>query len=193
MGPARITSTIIVLLSLIRPGDDRYGKNIQIEYDFLNRRRGSLNIIAFKLYIGEWKKEKHKGLDYDRVIVVHDCKCKGKEKVKKFFSDIAGRSAYPYKEISYALPDPYIERWYLADTKALKEAIKLKKEPSKLGYVHDKKRPDFYKNEINRITSESEMELPWVASEYGDKIAEKLDLQAVGKVDKNFKEFIESL
>lgn len=159
----------------------------------LCERGGSLINTRFKEYMSDWGKQREKGLEYDLIVVVHDCNCKGKEDIKKKFQPKARKAQYPEDRICYAVPDPYIERWYLADTQGFKKAIEGQHAPDKQPYVHNKNQKSFYKDKVEETIKSNEIQSALTGAEYGDRIAEFIDLETVGEVDQNFKEFIESL
>ncbi|MFO8058627.1 MAG: hypothetical protein R6V10_15180 [bacterium] len=132
-------------------------------------------------------------MPYDALVVGHDCNCKGKEKIKKKFSKPAQMAGYPEDRIIYALPDPYIERWYLADPRALLETIEGSESPGEIPYVHKKGKQTFYKDKMDETLQKNGIRSPLAGAELGDQIAERVDIGKLGNVDPNFKDFHEAI
>jgi hypothetical protein len=172
---------------------ERFSGGVRLKEDILNRQGGSVIENRFRAYMSKWKKKQDKDLEYDLIIVVRDQNCRGKAKTLKVFHDGSRRAEYPEHAIAYALPDPYIERWYLADPEGFRAAVKGRQAPDQLGYHHDKKHKDYYKDQVVAILQKNDITSLQAGAEYGDLIAQNINIQKVGSVDENFRDFIQSL
>lgn len=110
----------------------------------------------------------------DAIIVVVDANCKGYNERKRAMHGIV--ASYPAFEplISYAIPDPHIERWMLADPQAFRTvfgrgctvpAVKCAK--------------DEYKRLLREEIRQSGIEAPLGGEEYAEDIVQAMDLAHV--------------
>jgi hypothetical protein len=167
-------------------------RGINFEIDTICSGGGSKVIGKFKDYMATFRKSKS-ALSHDLLIIVHDCNCKGKLKVQEPFIKEAKKSRFPEDIICFFLPDPYIQRWYLADGRAFLSAINGNVPPKTYGYIHDKRRKDYYKNVLDEELKRNDILSPLIGAEYGSQIADLIDFQAMGTVDTNFPEAVECI
>jgi hypothetical protein len=110
----------------------------------------------------------------DAVIVVVDANCKGYNERKNLMDGVIVR--YPQFEqiVSYAIPDPHIERWMLADPRAFQTvfgrgctvpAVKCAKGE--------------YKRLLREEIRQSGIEAPLGGEEYAEDIVKAMDLAQV--------------
>jgi len=161
---------------------------IEVYGDNLSSRGGSIirtNFIEFMKSSSEGRAGQ-----YDLVLVVHDANCHTVPKVKNEFISIARRFNYPNEDIVFAIPDPYIERWYLADPKGFAKGIKGKKVPALPGYFHDKSQRHYYKDRLVEALRANLIGSSIGGAEFGFDIAQEIDIKKAGKVDPNFAKFI---
>lgn len=99
-------------------------------------------------------------------------------------------SQHPAGEIVLAIPDPHVERWYLADPGAIGRALGVSGSVAPPDQKCDKNR---YKTLLNQAFAELG-ELPAAGGiEYGDRIAEEIDLNRVRQTDQQLTDFIDNL
>ncbi len=154
----------------------KYGDDLQVEGDIFCESGGSKEINSFRAFLKEWKKDSDISLPYHSLVIGHDCNCKGKETIKKKFSKPASKAGYPEDRIIYALPDPYIERWYLADPRAFLETIEGNEPPGEIPYVHKKGKQTFYKDKMQETLWKNGIGSSLAGAELGDRIAELVDI-----------------
>ena len=89
------------------------------------------------------------------------------------------------------MPDPHIERWYLCDHQALRQALSssIKPKPS----PKNKCGRDWYKTEYHRLLKEAEILIIVNEYEYAEAIVENLDLYEAGKKEPSLGQFLDSL
>lgn len=128
-------------------------------------------------------------LDLDLLVVAIDGNCKSYQKVRKEIHKMVQRSRC-HIPVVCAIPDPHIERWYLADEEALKQVLNIQSVSSLPPYKCERGR---YKRALRQTVQNVGIIPPLGGIEYGADIANTLDFYKVGKVDAGFKHFIDDL
>jgi len=123
------------------------------------------------------------------LIVAIDGDCHGYRERRDEIRAIVEQSGYPGPVIC-AVPDPHIERWYLADPHGLQQVLEVGSIPKVPAYKCERGR---YKQALREAIRQTGIAPPLGGLEYGSDIAETLDLYAVGKVDVGFKHFVDEL
>jgi hypothetical protein len=124
----------------------------------------------------------------DHLIVVVDANCKGYNERKTMMADVVGQ--YPEFQgiVSYAIPDPHIERWMLVDPRAFQKvfgrgctlpAIKCKK--------------DEYKKLLRNEIHESGVEAPLGGQEFAEDVVSAMDLNLAEGSEPSFGLFLKAL
>ncbi|MCW5976873.1 MAG: DUF4276 family protein [Bryobacteraceae bacterium] len=124
----------------------------------------------------------------DAVIVVADANCEGYNARRDLMYD--GLHRYPQFEqlVSYAIPDPHIERWMLADPRAFQAvfgrgcttpAVKCAK--------------DEYKRQLRKEIRDSGIEAPLGGQEFAEDIVMAMDLGHVEKHEDSLGRFLQDL
>ena len=91
----------------------------------------------------------------------------------------------------FAVPDPHIERWYLADQRAFNEAVGPAAAPEMPRYKCEQ---DFYKQLLLDRFAAANVSTLSVGPEFGRPIADKIDFKALERADrKGFKKFTDDL
>ena len=160
---------------------------IQLE-DILATKSGNYRTKLVN-FLRKWKKGQAEA--YDVIIMVHDANCKGTNSIRKRYQKYFDRYNYSLPVV-FAIPDPYIEYWYLLDSDAFIKAIEGDKYPKKLPYQCQKKTKRFYKTELAKAIMMNGIEPIRGGSEYGEKIAENIDYKKVSE-EKSIGFFIGSL
>lgn len=161
----------------------------KLSHNVRSARGGSRIISEFKNFIRDSKEPP--GTELDFLVVAIDGNCKGyQDRVKQLEKYI--KSNHPFKNrVVYAVPDPYIERWYIMDQKALKEGIGLHRAPD---FPAHKCKKDHYKQLLNKALKESDVNSLLSGAEYAEKIVENIeDLDSLGRQNAGFQTFVENL
>jgi len=123
------------------------------------------------------------------LVIAIDGDCRGYREVRDEIHTTVEQSGYA-GQVAYAVPDPHIERWYLADPRGLQRVLNIKTIPDVPTY---KCARDRYKRALRDAVRQVGVIAPLGGVEYGPDIAQALDLYAVGKADSGFKHFIDEL
>lgn len=130
-------------------------------------------------------------MPFDLLVVAIDGNCKGYSECKSQLAGYAITFKYPQPDrIVYAIPDPLIERWYLADPSAL--AITLGSQEVSTPSPACKER-QIYKDLIVQSIRSTGIEPQYRGAEYGERVVENMDLYKAGKNDASLKHFLEEL
>ena len=95
---------------------------------------------------------------------------------------------YFERVVVFCIPDPYIERWYCSDLNALKKIVGRRIEIKQPKYSNDK---SYYKILLRDVFKQIGSQLGGI--EYGDEIAQEINLDRLEKVNANFGKFIKDL
>ena len=131
-----------------------------------------------------------------RILLISlDGNCRGpNDRIKQVFKECP--SLRPLKtplldRLVFAVPDPHIERWYLADQRAFNEAVGSAAAPEMPRYKCEQ---DFYKQLLRDSFAAANISTWAAGHEFGRPIAEKIDFKALERVDrKGFKKFADDL
>lgn len=126
---------------------------------------------------------------YQILIVAVDSNCAKYPEVRKEIAAIVEKSNY-HSPVVLAIPNPYIERWYMMDPEAFKSAtgaIIVSKAPRR----HCKR--DKYKKIIREALLRAGIKPILGGAEYGEKVARQIDLYKAGKSDRSFGYFVRDL
>ena len=122
---------------------------------------------------------------FDILIIVQDADREGETGIKSRIRNLIGRTSYPRMTI-LAVPDPYIEAWYLADPssiQALTGSSTLIQIPQG---DFDKNR---YKNELSRAFPYA----PYGGIEYADEIVANMNLYRASQNVSSLRHLIDDL
>jgi len=126
---------------------------------------------------------------YQILIVAVDSNCAKYPEVRKEIAAIVEKSNY-HSPVVLAIPNPYIERWYMMDPEAFKSAtgaIIVSKAPRR----HCKR--DKYKKILQKALLRAGIKPILGGAEYGEKVARQIDLYIAGKSDRSFGYFVRDL
>jgi hypothetical protein len=123
------------------------------------------------------------------LVVAIDGNCQGYQEVRKAILAIVKQTKYP-GSVACAVPDPHIERWYLADPLGMQKILHADVALDVPAY---KCQRDRYKQALRRAVRQTGVVAPLGGVEYGPEIASVLNFYTVGKVDTGFKHFIDEL
>lgn len=151
----------------------RQEQRISVNARFLSSRGGLPRIhIEFKDFLRDLSREN--ASVPDAIIVVVDANCKGYNERKKAMQGVVANYSAFEQLISFAIPDPHIERWMLADPQAFRTvfgrgctvpAVKCAK--------------DEYKRLLREEIRQSGIEAPLGGEEYAEDIVQAMDLAHV--------------
>lgn len=158
-----------------------------IDYDLrVLSSRGGGSIRAYKEFIKGVKKRKTPAADV--LIVGSDGNCNGFVKRRTQLNDAV--KGVPYSTIITAIPDPHVERWYLLDSQALAGAAGV---PVRAVPPNAKCDKGHYKKLLKDAFAQHNLFPPLGGAEYGPRVAETMDLYAVGVADHALRDFIEQV
>jgi hypothetical protein len=89
-----------------------------------------------------------------------------------------------------AVPNPHVERWYIADPIGFQHAVAGATPPSVPRYKCERAR---YKTALSDALRDSGLEAPLGGAEYGAEIAQHIDLRRAGRDDSSLKHFVDDL
>ncbi len=121
----------------------------------------------------------------DILIIVQDADREGETEVKGRIRNLIERTGYPRATI-LAVPDPYIEAWYLADPTSV-QTFANPPIPLQVPLGHLNK--DAYKNELSRAFPFA----PYGGIEYADEIVANMDLYRASQNVSSLRHFIDEL
>ncbi len=126
----------------------------------------------------------------DILVVAIDANCRRYvERRKEILRYLQPEKAW---QVVCAIPDPHIERWYLGDPSAISKVFGLET-PLGVSLPRYKCDRDWYKNALRKAIENAGFIPQLGGAEYGQEIAEAMDLYQVGKEDRAFKHFIDDL
>lgn len=163
--------------------------SIHLAHDIRSARYGSKVIREFKRFLNDLRKSQE--FTPDLFVVVIDGNCKGYnqrlEQLKKFI-----KPTDSFRDrIVYAVPDPHIERWYLMDQRALKEATGLPQAPAMPPY---KCKKDHYKQVLRNALSQPPLRSLLGGVEFAEKIVDHMvNLETLGLQNAGFERLISDL
>jgi hypothetical protein len=155
----------------------------QCEYFVLSARGGG-SLKSLKQFLKDAKRRSH--LAADVLVVGSDANCKGFVSRRDLISHIAAKS--PFEIVIPAIPDPHIERWYLLDMQALRQASGVPIVGDVPAYKCDKHR---YKILLRDAFRESGIIPPMGGIEYGELVAANMDLYSACKLDAGLAAFVD--
>jgi len=150
-------------------------------------RGGGAALAALKRFLHDAVREQRH--PYRLLVVAIDGNCKGYRERRRSICSIVERSGYQ-GEVICAIPDPHIERWYLADPEALRQVLGCKVDFEVPAYKCER---DRYKQILRQVIQKTGVIPPLGGIEYGDDIAHALNFYHVCKTDQAFKHFMDAL
>lgn len=126
---------------------------------------------------------------YQILIVAIDSNCAKYTEVRKEIAAIVERSNY-HSPVVLAIPNPYIERWYVIDPEAFKAATGATV-VSKAPRRHCKR--DKYKRILREALLTAGIRPSLGGAEYGEEVAKRIDLYKAERTDNSFGYFARDL
>lgn len=161
----------------------------RLDHDVRSARGGSKVTTEFKRFLQDTEKSATVGMDF--LVVAVDGNCQGyEERVKRLKKCVKGN--HPFSEkVVYAVPDPYIERWYLMDQRAFKKGVGLEKAPPLPERNCEK---DYYKQLLRQALRDANINSLLGGVEYAERIVENIQrLESLNQQDAGFGVFVEDL
>ncbi|MCC7352742.1 MAG: DUF4276 family protein [Anaerolineae bacterium] len=177
------------LTSLVARVAQQIGLPAQVVHHEIRNATGGRGTVLSELgrFLRDVRRERDR--PYDLLVVAIDGNCHGYQERREEIRTFVARSQYPGLVV-YAVPDPHIERWYLADPHGFQQALETAIVPQVPAYKCERGR---YKQALRDAIRQTGIIAPLGGAEYGSDIASALDLYTVGKADTGFKHFIEEL
>lgn len=123
----------------------------------------------------------------DVLVVAIDGDCRGYREMREEIQRTVKQAEYP-GPVACAVPDPHMERWYLADPDAFQRVLSVR--PECPAYKCER---DRYKQALKEALRQAGIVAPLGGVEYGEEIAWSMDIFQVGKADRGFKHFVDDL
>gem|GEM_PF-191020 len=159
-----------------------------LSHDIRNATGGSGKSLAqFKRFLHEYAKGRESA--FDIIVVAIDGNCTGYTQKRSEITAIKEQTGYG-GQLVCAVPDPHIERWYLADGIACQKAIRSTAPPDCPAYKCEKGR---YKNALGEAIRSAGVITLLGGAEFGPQIVEEMDFYRAGQNDSSLKHFIEEL
>ena len=155
----------------------------QLECQVLHSRRGG-SVAAFAKFLKDAKKSRI--VSANLLVVGWDGNCKGFANRRDQI--LAKATGSPFAEVIAAVPDPHVERWYLLDIPALSNAAGVH---IALSQVPVKCEKNLYKTLLRQAFDNTEVTPPLGGIEYGERVAERMNLYAAAKQDHGLADFID--
>lgn len=124
---------------------------------------------------------------FDLLIVAIDGNCRGYVPIRDEVLAKVSQTGYA-GFVACAVPNPHIERWYIADPSALQQVLGVAPNAPRC-----KCERALYKNALRDAIRQAGIVAPLGGIEYGADIAAVLNLYAVGRSDAGFKHFLDTL
>jgi hypothetical protein len=123
------------------------------------------------------------------LVVVIDGNCVSYQTKRQQIEQVKERTGYP-GTLLCAVPDPHIERWYLADAEGFSRAIEVGEPPAPPTYKCERHR---YKQALRQAFREAGIQPQLGGAEYAGEIVAQMNLYRAGQADAALKHFIDDL
>lgn len=124
-------------------------------------------------------------LPFDVLVVAIDGNCSTYSAQRDEITRVVSQAEYPGL-FACAVPEPHVERWYIADPIGFQHAVAGATPPSVPRYKCERAR---YKRALSDALRKAGLEAPLGGAEYGDQIAQQINLQRAGRNDSSLKHF----
>lgn len=118
------------------------------------------------------------------VIVALDSDCRPRHQVAQEVAEYAARAGYAGPVVA-AVAVPHIEKWYVLDREAFRQATG----GATLPNLPERCEPDYYKQAIVDVLKESGIAAPLGASSYAEEYVAALDIEAARQRESSFNAF----
>ena len=125
------------------------------------------------------------------LVVVRDCNCmKYNERLKEMKAPLTDMGLGSDDRVVFALPDPHIERWYIADQNAFNDVVGPRTAPP---MPRRKCGKNYWKNILHKALEIAGIKSRSGGSEYGGRIAATVNVSDLEGADRSFKKFANDL
>lgn len=160
---------------------------LSVDHDPRSVLKGGHPLPELKRFLRDEKRRPH--LMTDLLIISIDGNCMGHNAKRQEITDIIAQAGYTPSFVCAVL-DPHIERWYLCDGEAVREALSASVHPVVPPY---KCARDQYKALLRRAIQDAGLDLILGGAEHGEAIVQAMDLYKVGKNEPSLGQFLEDL
>ncbi len=123
------------------------------------------------------------------LVVAIDGNCQTYQARRNEIQQVAEQTGYP-GDVVCAVPDPHVERWYLADIEGFKRAIESSQPPPLPAYKCEHRR---YKDALRHAFRTAGISPQLGGAEYAQEIVAAMDLYRAAQADAAFKHFLDDL
>lgn len=175
------------IAALVRRVASELGVEIEIEVRNALGGRGSV-LTSLRKYVRDLARGREGFAEL--LVVAIDGNCQGSQAIRREIRGIVEREAYAGKLVC-AVPNPHVELWYLADGTAVHAVINVP--GPQAGLPEHKCEKGRYKTLLRKAFCDGGIDPPAGGSEYGQDIANKLDLPRARATDRTLDEFADDL
>jgi hypothetical protein len=160
----------------------------KLRFDIRNASHGGGAAVSeFRRFLKEYAAGST--TSFDILVVAIDGNCKGAMEATKHLIDIKERSGYA-GNVVYGVPDPHIEKWYMADLNACQHVLGTTDQPVCPPYKCEK---GLYKRALTTAIRSTGVTPLQGGAEYAPDIAAQMNLYDAGKRDPSLGRFIEDI
>jgi hypothetical protein len=157
-----------------------------LQHDVRNATGGA-SIREFKQFLRDYAKGRESS--FDVIVVAIDGNCTGYRKKRNQILELKHQVGYGGLVVC-AVPDPHIERWYLADVAACQQAIGTTTQPQCPTYKCERKR---YKQALTEAIQSTGVVSLLGGAEFGPQIIEAMCFYRAAQVDRSLGHFINDM
>ncbi|MEM9555183.1 MAG: hypothetical protein AAGC60_13090 [Acidobacteriota bacterium] len=122
----------------------------------------------------------------DLLIIGIDANCDGLTRARKHIEAIIDSSLFP--TVALAVPDPHVERWFLCDPRALRNAT-----DAHIALPRRKCDRDLYKQMLSSALVEAGNVVTLGGAEFAEEIVAEMDFFGAGKAEPSLKIFLDDV
>lgn len=163
----------------------------RLQHDVRSARGGSRVVGEFEDFAADWE---HGDQAVPHLVVVAvDGNCKRRSaRVKELLTRV--KDTNPLRDrIAFAVPEPYIERWYLLDPRAFKEGTGATRSPTLPPTPRKCKKGGHYKALLSKALRDGGVSSLLGGPEFAERIVENIDLDMLARQNAGFAEFLKGL
>lgn len=183
VGQARFVKALVtrVALEMGLSSDD-------LNHDIRNATGGKgLAMTELRRFLRDVKRGR--ASPFSVLVVAIDGNCQRYREKRDEIERTAQQTDYPGTLVC-VVPDPHIERWYLIDQDAFRQAVEIDFSPQVPPYKCER---GVYKRAMQEAFAKAGFMPPLGGVEYGEEIALKIDFYTAQKADTAFKHFLDEL
>lgn len=166
---------------------DRGLQSGDLIHDVRNATRGSVALREFRRFLRDCVRRREDA--FDLIVVAMDGNCTGYVEKREQLLALKEQAGYGGRVVC-AIPNPHIERWYMADAESCRQALRAANPPQCPAYKCEKRR---YKRALVEAIRSTGVESLLGGAEFGAEIAQAMDLYRAGQVDNALGHFMDDL